>query len=128
MRALLLALCLLPAFVDAAEPVAVSPKAAAALVRKKKAVIVDVREAEERDEVVPGARWFADSKVGDEAAWGEFVSRLPKDKTVVFHCRTGRRAKKAAEKLAHQGFKTAFFAGPEEWKAQGLPLDKGPGR
>lgn len=111
---------------EGAGPVKLSPKETAALVEKREAVVVDVREKEERSEVVPGAAWFADSKTGEEKEWSRFVSGLSKDKTVVFHCRAGRRAKAAAEKLSAQGFKTAYFDGPEQWKAAGLPLEKGP--
>ena len=66
------------------------------------------------------------SRVQDDKAWAEFSSSLPKDKTVVFHCAAGFRAKRAAEKLSAQGFKTAYFEGPDQWKTEGLPVEKGP--
>ena len=75
-------------------PQSLAPKAVAALVKIEGVVIVDVREEEERHEVVPGARWMPMSR--------------------------------AAEKLSAQGFKTAYFEGPDQWKAAGLPVEKGP--
>ena len=107
-------------------PKKLAPKAVAALVQDEGAVIVDVRENEERHEVVPGARWIPMSRAKDDKAWTEFTSGLPKDKTVVFHCAAGFRAKSAAEKLSAQGFKTAYFESPDQWKAEGLPVEKGP--
>jgi len=107
-------------------PAPLAPKSVAALVKVSGAVVVDVREAEERHEVVPGARWLPMSSAGDEKAWGGFVASLAKNKTVVFHCAAGVRAKRAAEKLAAAGFRTAYFDGPDQWKAAGLPVEKGP--
>ncbi|MFI5348814.1 MAG: rhodanese-like domain-containing protein [Elusimicrobiota bacterium] len=107
-------------------PQSLAPKAVAALVKTGGAVIVDVREEEERHEVVPGARWMPMSRASDEKSWADFAAALPKDKTVVFHCAAGMRAKRAAEKLSTQGFKTAYFEGPDQWKAAGLPVEKGP--
>ena len=109
-------------------PSSLEPKAVAALVKTEGAVIVDVREAEERHEVVPGARWMPLSSAQDNKAWAEFAAGLPKDKTIVFHCAAGTRAKRAAEKLSAQGFKAAYFEGPDQWKAAGLPVEKGPAR
>jgi rhodanese-related sulfurtransferase len=116
-------------FPSAALPVApkkLAPKTVAKLVKDEGAVIVDVREDEERHIVVPGARSMPMSRAKDDKAWAEFTAGLPKDKTVVFHCAAGMRAKRAAERLAGQGFKTAYFEGPDQWKAAGLPVEKGP--
>lgn len=107
-------------------PVPLAPKAVSALVKDEGALIVDVREGEERHEVVPGARWMPMSRVKDDKAWADFTAALPKDKTIVFHCAAGRRAKRAAEKLSAQGFKTGYFESPDQWKAAGLPVEKGP--
>ena len=109
-----------------APPQKLEPKAVAALVKDEGAVIVDVREDEERHQVVPGARSMPMSRAKDDKAWAAFVADLPKDKTVVFHCAAGIRAKRAAEKLSAQGFKTAYFESPDQWKAAGLPVEKGP--
>ncbi|OGR94359.1 MAG: hypothetical protein A2V88_17135 [Elusimicrobia bacterium RBG_16_66_12] len=112
------------ALVAPARPLA--PKAVSALVKDEGALIVDVREGEERHEVVAGARWIPMSRVKDDKAWADFTAGLPKDKTIVFYCAAGVRAKRAAVKLSAQGFKTAYFEGPDQWKAEGLPVEKGP--
>lgn len=109
-------------------PEPIAPKSAAALMKAGRAVIVDVREDEERYEVVPGARWMPMSRAKDDKAWAGFVASLPKDETVVFHCASGIRAKRAAERLSAQGFKTAYFESPDQWKAAGLPVEKGPAK
>lgn len=107
---------------------ALAPKAVSALVARKGAVVVDVREAEERFSVVPGARSAPMSGLRDDKGWAAFVASLPKDKAVVFHCAMGMRAKKASERLAAQGFSTGYFDSPDQWKAAGLPVEKGPAR
>lgn len=107
-------------------PVPLAPKAVSELVKDEGAVIVDVREGEERHEVVPGARWIPMSRVKDGTAWAEFSAALPKDRTIVFYCAAGVRAKRAAVKLSAQGFRTAYFEGPDQWKAAGLPVEQGP--
>jgi rhodanese-related sulfurtransferase len=66
------------------------------------------------------------SRAQDDKAWTEFASSLPKNKTIVFHCASGGRAKRAAEKLSAQGFKADYFESPDQWKAAGLPVEKGP--
>lgn len=81
-----------------------APRAVAALEREHGAVIVDVREDEERFEVVPGARWMPLSKADDAKTWSAF----------------------AAKKLSAQGYATAYFESADQWKAAGLPVAKGP--
>ncbi|NNN06537.1 MAG: hypothetical protein HKL90_11605 [Elusimicrobia bacterium] len=103
-----------------------APKAVAALERDHGAVIVDVREGEERFEVVPGARWMPLSKADDAKSWSAFAAALPKNQTIAFYCASGVRAKIAAKKLAAQGYATAYFESADQWKAAGLPVAKGP--
>ncbi len=106
----------------------IAPKAAAALVAEHGAVIVDVREGEERFETVPGARSMPMSRAEDPKAWSAFVAALPKNDTIVFYCASGVRAKAASERLAAQGYSTAFFKNTDQWKAAGLPVEPGPAR
>jgi rhodanese-related sulfurtransferase len=107
-------------------PREVAPKAAAELTKLNSALIVDVREDEERHEVVPGAQSMPTSKMDDAKAWSEFKAKLPKDKLIVLHCAQGGRAHRVADRLAAEGFKTEFFKGPDQWHEAGLPLEKGP--
>jgi rhodanese-related sulfurtransferase len=107
-------------------PLELEPSAAAELVKAKTAVIYDVREQEERTEVIPGSKWLPMSLIEDASMWERFKRGIPKGKTIIFHCRAGRRAKRAADKLSADGYRAAFFDGPEQWKKAGLSLDKGP--
>lgn len=106
-------------------PRAIEPREVAGMLNNGFAVVVDVREEKERTEVIDKAEWLATSKIdSDPKAWDDFTAHLPKDKTIVFHCVGGSRAKDAAEKLAAQGYKTAYFSGLDAWKAAGLPVKK----
>lgn len=53
--------------------------------------------------------------------------RLSKDRPVYLICRTGRRAAKAAEKLAAEGFDQGVVVegGIAAWIAAGLPVERG---
>jgi rhodanese-related sulfurtransferase len=112
----------------AGEAKKLEPKTVAALVAEKGAVIVDVREDEERYVVVPDARSLPLSRAKDEKAWSSFVASLPKDKAVVFYCASGIRAKRTADRLAKLGRAAGFFESADQWKAAGLPVEKGPAK
>ena len=109
-------------------PLPLEPKTVSTLMKAKTVVVYDVREQEERQEVIPGALWMPMSAVDDAKLWERFKRGIPKGKTVVFHCRSGRRSKLAAEKLSSEGYKAAYFDGPDQWKAAGLELKKGPAK
>ena len=102
----------------------VSVKEAEGLIRNDFAVLVDVREDDEiKSGMAAPARWFPTSKIeADDPSWKEFVSKLPKDKQIVFYCAAGVRAGQAAAKLAGQGFKVGNMGGFKDWKAAGLPV------
>ena len=108
------------------EPMSVAPIEAKKQVSLNHAVIVDVRENEERHEIIAGEQWFPMSKTSDLAAWTDFKASLPKDKTIIFHCASGFRSKEIAEKLTHEGVSSLYFKGVDQWKAEGLPLVPGP--
>ena len=108
-------------------PTPLLPSKVLSLQKAGTAIVVDVREGEERHEVIDQARWLPMSRANSESGWSEFVQSLPKAKTVVvFYCAAGVRAKQAAERLRSDGFTTAYFDGPDQWKAAGLPLKPGP--
>lgn len=109
------------------QPPALQPAEALSL-QKKGALIVDVREGEERHEIVEGARWMPMSSIEQPAKWAAFVKELPADKTIVFYCAVGVRSKRVAEMLREEGLASAYFQGPDQWKAAGLPLKPGPAR
>lgn len=104
------------------------PKEALDLVNKKDAFIVDVREEEERHQIIKDSLWFPMSKVKEENEWLAFRTQLPSRKTIIFHCAAGKRAKKVAALLSQEGVKTGFFEGPDQWEKAGLPLEKGPAK
>jgi rhodanese-related sulfurtransferase len=105
------------------EPVVkIESREVAGLLANDFAVLVDVREPEERSEMIAKARSMPMTKVdADDADFKQFAQGLPKDKKIVFHCSAGGRARRAAEKLAKMGYRTAYFDGPDEWKEAGLP-------
>jgi len=104
----------------------ISPKDAQALVKNNQAIVVDVREAEERHEIVPESLWFAMSKANNQQEWESFKKQLPQDKTIIFYCAAGFRSKKVSEKLAAEGLSSAYFKSVDQWKSEGLPAEKGP--
>ena len=104
----------------------VEPAEAAALVEQKHAVIIDVRESEERHEIIPGALWFPMSKAGDTKAWDRFKSEIPKGETAILHCASGIRSKKLADRLIKEGVHALYFTSADQWKTAGLPVEKGP--
>jgi rhodanese-related sulfurtransferase len=109
-------------------PVALAPAEVLAMQRAHQALVVDVREGEERHEVIEGAAWMPMSDVKDGRKWAAFVRGLPRDKTIVLHCAVGVRSKRVAEMLRAEGLKSAYFAGPDQWRAAGLPVKPGPAR
>jgi len=112
---------------DAPKVEKIEPKAAAALVEKGSATLVDVREEEEvTSGMARPAKWFPLSKVkSDPAAFKDFLSKLPKGK-VVFYCRSGRRSGQAAEQAAALGYSAANMGGLDDWTAAGLPTKDKP--
>ena len=95
------------------------------LIDANKVTVLDVREDEERHEVVPTAQWLPLS-TDATPAWNASVKKLDKSKSIVVYCASGKRAKKVAEELARQGYRTSYFKGPDQWKSAGLKLDPGP--
>lgn len=71
------------------------------LILQKDTVLVDVRSAGEfMTEKIPGARNI-DIQSG---TFSELVKNLPKDKTYLLYCRSGRRSAKACSLMAEFGF------------------------
>ncbi len=118
---------LLALLISSAPVEKIEPKAAAALVEKNQATLVDVRE---EDEVTAGmakpAQWFPLSKLmKDPAAFKEFLAKLPKGK-VIFYCAVGGRAGRAAEQAKALGYDVANMGGFKDWKGAGLPTKDKP--
>jgi len=106
-------------------PVSLNPKEVDEMVKKNTATIVDVRESEERHDVIEGALWAPVSKLAIDKDWADFKQTISIDKTIIFHCAMGMRAKKMADRLSAEGYKTAYFKGPDQWREAGLTLKAG---
>ncbi len=113
----------------AAENRAMEPGEAFGMMRNRFAVVLDVRErAEMTDGMVAGALWIPFSKIeSNHADWQEFKSsKLSADKTTVIYCGSGVRAKKVADLLNPEGFKTGVIGGFRDWKQANLPTQPAP--
>lgn len=88
------------------------------------AVMVDIREADEWEEVrIPDARFQPLSEIND---WYE---NLPRDRTVILQCRSGNRSAMATAALIRQaGMNNVvnLAGGIIAWHQAGLPIDLDP--
>ena len=77
-------------------------------------VVVDVRTQEEYDAGhIPGAVLVPNEEIGDPVP-----DQLPEDldQPLLLYCRSGRRSKEAAEKLAALGYTQVYeFGGIQDW-------------
>jgi phage shock protein E len=77
------------------------------LIKDGKAVLIDVREADEwKDGHLSDARHLALSELKAGVAADRLKSLLPADKVVYLHCAAGGRCLKAADLLKTAGFET----------------------
>jgi rhodanese-related sulfurtransferase len=72
------------------------------LEKNPQAVLIDVREQEEFDEVNLSGKLIPLSEFGDR--WQE----VPRDQPVYVYCRSGRRSRTALEHLKKQGYTNGF--------------------
>ena len=92
----------------------VSPKEAWELFSQGKAVLVDVRTAEERKFVghVPGSRhvaWMTGLSLSRNPRFvKELEAQAGKDEVILLLCRSGKRSAAAAEAATRAGFKQVF--------------------
>ena len=113
--------------IDPAAVAKIAPAEAAQLVADGKAVLVDVREANEWAEsgVAAPATLLAKSEFdeGMIGEWKHFLAGVG-DKQIILYCRSGNRSGKVAAALAEKGFKVANAGGFKEWQAASLPTRK----
>lgn len=98
-----------------------SPRDAERHAREDGWLIVDVREAEElRDQGrFPGARHLPMEALDEEA------ESIPRDRPVIFACRTGARSGMAAEAFGMAGWEAHNVSGGlEAWQAAGLEVER----
>jgi rhodanese-related sulfurtransferase len=79
-------------------------------------IILDVRTFEEYNERhIPGAICVPNESIGTEP-----IDELPqKDQLILVYCRSGRRSKETAEKLAAMGYSNIYeFGGILDWTGE----------
>lgn len=94
-----------------------------ALQQIKDAVMIDVREQAEVDEVAPSVGiFFPMSKINPETFAKD--CKVRQDQPIYLFCRSGGRSMRVAEALTKHGFKdlTNVSGGIIAWQAHGLPL------
>lgn len=103
---------------------ATAPKQAFAMAQSGKAVIIDVREAEElAPGMIQGAKWFPLSQMENDKNWKEDFVKLAEGRTIFLHCRSGKRSEKAKEILKKNGIAAENIGGYEDLKKI-LPIKK----
>src|SRR4051812_44649197 len=102
-------------------PFELSPEAAAELLARDEAELIDVRESYERAAGhIPGSRHVELGELTDAA--GE----LPVDRPLVFQCRVGARSAQAAFAFRRAGYDAHNLdGGIVAWAEHGLPLEGG---
>ncbi len=96
----------------------ISPQDAKVLISTG-ARLIDIREAEERDQVIPQAYHLPLSGITAD------VSPLEHDQPVIFHCRTGRRTTMNAQQLCAITSAPEVYlldSGFDAWAIEGLPV------
>ncbi|HSR01274.1 MAG TPA: rhodanese-like domain-containing protein [Methylophilaceae bacterium] len=103
----------------------VSPNQAADMLNNKEAIILDVRERDERDEEhIEGTLFIPLAQL--ESRMGELGKY--KNNPIIVQCRSGRRSNIAGASLIKAGFKKILNldGGILEWRKQGLETVRGP--
>lgn len=117
---------LMMSFSFAADLTKVKPVEAEKMLKEKKAILLDVREAEETKEgMAQEAQSLPLSMMNEHKAdWEKIVSGYPKDKTIIVYCRSGRRSEIVGQELQKKGYKVLNMGGFDTWKEAKLPLKK----
>lgn len=108
-----------------------TPQQARELVLQGKALLIDVREAQElRDTgTAEGALWMPISAmVEDTDDWRAFKQSLPRDKQLLLFCRSGNRSGRMCEFLCCDGYQAVNLGAFHDWKSAGLPVTPFTGR
>ncbi len=103
----------------------IAPNAAYDMVTHGSALLFDVREAEElqAEGKAAMAEFFPKSSIdAQDASYKAKLATLPKDKTLIFYCRSGKRAGIVADHFTKLGFTTKNMGAFSDWVATGLPV------
>ena len=98
------------------EYVHITQEEARRMMTEEDVVIVDVRRQDEYDEGhIPGAVCIPNESIGDE-----MPEELPDtDQVILVYCRSGRRSREAAQKLADMGYTGVYeFGGILDWTGE----------
>ena len=126
-RCFIIGLCALfisSAFAGETKITHANAKEAAALVKAKKVVVVDVRTADEFAKGhIAGAK---NVDILEEKTFETGLKALDKDKPVLVHCAAGGRSTRSLKMFEKLGFKdvTHLDGGLNAWQAEGLPVMK----
>jgi rhodanese-related sulfurtransferase len=99
----------------------VTPKAASDALANGGAVLIDVREKSEYDEVrIPGSVLIPLAELRTRLA------EVPEDRDVYVHCRMGGRSARAVDYLRAFGRPRSFnvAGGLDAWQDAGLPIER----
>ena len=94
-------------------------------VKAHSAILVDVREGSEIREsgMAEPALWLATTDIDARGqGYQDAVRQWPRDKKIIFYCRSGRRSGLAADHFASLGFVTLNAGTFTAWKNAGLPV------
>lgn len=111
---------------DAKKGDAISAQESSDMIERGEAVLIDVREKEETlTGMAEPALWLPTSDIEEKNEnYSAFLSRLPKEKTIIIYCAAGVRAGRFAEELTAHGFQTRNMGGFFSWFNAGLPCKK----
>ncbi len=101
---------------------------AKALIERRNAVVIDVREPSEirASGIVPGAINIplAAFLAKTNPASAEREAALSPERPVILYCASGKRSEFAGNKLLEFGYREVFNLGSlKDWQAAGLPVD-----
>jgi phage shock protein E len=112
------------ALFSTASMAATTPKDAYSMVKSGRAVIVDVREADEiKDGMIEKATWLPMSKINANEDWLKEFKQTTKDKKIFLYCRSGNRSGKVQTLLKAKGIESENIGGYEALKTD-LPSVK----
>lgn len=100
----------------------VTVQKAAALMKKKNVVVLDVRTKAEQDSGYIKKAVFIDY---NQSNFLTKVHQLDKSKTYIVYCRSGRKSAETQAAMDTAGFKHVYYlqGGIIEWKKWNLPVD-----
>ncbi len=95
------------------------PRRVAEMQRAGEIELIDIRQQDEWDEGhISGAVHILLEQLPSRA------DSIPRDRPVVFHCRSGNRSAMAADAFRHDGYDAYNMAGGvQAWENAGLPLE-----